>query len=70
MVLVFAFMHLYSILKIFLLLFLSIPFDRLEGLMIVACPRLTSFFNRGSVERTISLNILCSMFLHGCFVCV
>ena len=32
--------------------------------MIPACPSLMCFFNRGDTERTNSLKILCSMFVH------
>ena len=33
--------------------------------MVLACPSLMCFFNRGNTKRTYSLKILCWMFVYG-----
>ena len=75
MALVFVVMHLYDILYFLLLLsisfyiFLKSGIDKsIEGSMILVCPSLMCFFNRGNTEGTNSLKILCLMFVHVCFV--
>ena len=78
MTLVFAVMHLYNILELFLLL-LSIPFlyffkksdidKSTEWSTIPTCPSLMCFFlYRGDTKGTNSSKILCSMFVYVCFM--
>ena len=75
MTLVFAVMHLYSILEFFIAsvhsffyTFLKSGIDKsTEWSMIPACPSLMCFFNRGDAGGTNSSKILCLMFVYVLF---
>ena len=78
MTLVFAVMHLYTILEFFIAsvhsfsffinTFLKSGIDKsTEWSTIPACPSLMCFFNRGDTEGTTSSKILCPMFLYVLF---
>ena len=75
MTLVFAVMHLYSILDFFYCFcpFLFCTFFKsgidkaTEWSTIIACPSLMCFFNRGGTEGTNSSKILCPMFVDVLF---
>ena len=76
MTLVFAVMHLYTILEFFIasvhsffILFFKSGIDKsTEWSTIPACPSLMCFFfNRGDTEGTNSSKILCSMFVYVLF---
>ena len=75
MTLVFAVMHLYSILNFFyrfcpflFMLFLESGIDKsTEWSTIPACPSLMCFFNRGDTGGTNSSKIFCSMFVYALF---
>ena len=80
MALIFAFMHLYTFvcLFVFCLLLLSIPFLLFSDLVLINLlngPRyrlvlaLCAFFNRGGTEATNFSKILCSMFMFYVILC-